>query len=672
MRQWVLTLLLFALPLFGQNTRFDFQATTTSGVGNLVPVLAIPGAQISFYTGCTALPCLIPAVTYQSISSGTACPSNAQVVWQLPTATGCVATADSQGNFGGYFQSGNYQFTETVSQKTFGPYAFSVSLGGGGGSGNFSNLVVSSRPWADVRAYGAVCDGTTDDTAAINSAITAMHRATVGCGLGSTSPTASCTGVVEIPNVACAASQIVMQSNVTLQGTGWNNSVLIQLPSSNEHFIVGTNPVTDQRFTVQDLFINGNASAQTGSFNCIDFNGTGALGSSTRSPRHTLMNLFVANCLQDGIDVYGDAGSDYIFNLHSMNNGRYGLFLNTFDSQVLFSEFGANGVAGFVTGANGNGAIAHVKSWGNGAGSTTGVGYIIDAPNYRIENDEAQDNGCYGFEFDNTKDIVATGLFSDGNGFTGGGHSCSGFLINGLSNSQIDAIVRGVTDAGKSDFALSFEGTNSANDININWSLLAGAGFFTGSAAGNNITAQGGRYTGQNWNNGLTVVGFSDLTITKTLSIDNSQGNFNGNTFQASANGIKVYSLGGPNNWSDFSTDTSVLAIDYGGGTYNFVEGATGTGTTGQPLLFTMPLRNSSLTVGHCMQVGNSNTISNTLLPCGTVTSFTVSTLPAAGALPAGTIYRVSDANSTTIGTCTGGGSTTMLAVSDGASWTCH
>lgn len=172
MRQWALTLLLFALPLFGQNTRFDFQATTTSGVGNLVPVLAIPGAQISFYINCTTLPCSTPATTYQSISSGTTCPSNAQVVWQLPVAQACTATADSQGNFGGYFQSGNYQFTETVSQKTFGPYEFSV---GGGGSGGITNTCqLNNEFWVAGCAVGSasLCPngGTTQAECAANAA----------------------------------------------------------------------------------------------------------------------------------------------------------------------------------------------------------------------------------------------------------------------------------------------------------------------------------------------------------------------------------------------------------------------------------------------------------------------------------------------------------------------
>jgi hypothetical protein len=126
----LLTLLLFALPSFAQNVRWDSQATTTTGVGQLIPVLAIPGASISFYTGCTSLPCTTPAVTFNAATGNTACPSNAQVVWQLPIAAGCKSTADSQGNFGGYFSVGAYQFTETISGHVAGPYQFNVGDAG--------------------------------------------------------------------------------------------------------------------------------------------------------------------------------------------------------------------------------------------------------------------------------------------------------------------------------------------------------------------------------------------------------------------------------------------------------------------------------------------------------------------------------------------------------------
>jgi hypothetical protein len=51
---------------------------------------------------------------------------------------------------------------------------------------------------------------------------------------------------------------------------------------------------------------------------------------------------------------------------------------------------------------------------------------------------------------------------------------------------------------------------------------------------------------------------------------------------------------------------------------------------------------------------------------------YTVSTLPAASSLPAGTQLTVSDANSFTPGTCTGSGSDYMIAITNGSSWSCH
>jgi hypothetical protein len=129
--------LLIIPHVFGQtvaNTRWDSQASTTQGVGQMLPVLALPGAQVQFFTGCTTLPCSNPATTYISATSSTACPSTAQVVWQLPTAAGCVGTTDSQGNFGGYFNPGPYQYVVTVGGTSAGPYYFNVGAGSGGGA----------------------------------------------------------------------------------------------------------------------------------------------------------------------------------------------------------------------------------------------------------------------------------------------------------------------------------------------------------------------------------------------------------------------------------------------------------------------------------------------------------------------------------------------------------
>lgn len=51
---------------------------------------------------------------------------------------------------------------------------------------------------------------------------------------------------------------------------------------------------------------------------------------------------------------------------------------------------------------------------------------------------------------------------------------------------------------------------------------------------------------------------------------------------------------------------------------------------------------------------------------------FTVGTLPSASTAGNGATVQVSDASSFTIGTCVGGGTDRMIAVSDGTTWTCH
>lgn len=51
---------------------------------------------------------------------------------------------------------------------------------------------------------------------------------------------------------------------------------------------------------------------------------------------------------------------------------------------------------------------------------------------------------------------------------------------------------------------------------------------------------------------------------------------------------------------------------------------------------------------------------------------YTVGNLPSASTVKAGTTVVVTDATTFTVGTCTGGGSDTMLAVSNGTTWSCH
>jgi hypothetical protein len=84
-------------------------------------------------------------------------------------------------------------------------------------------------------------------------------------------------------------------------------------------------------------------------------------------------------------------------------------------------------------------------------------------------------------------------------------------------------------------------------------------------------------------------------------------------------------------------------------------------------------------------QSGNTVTIAcnqatATVVGCATLpapssvllNSYLVSALPSASAVGAGAMAMVTDALTTTVGTCTGGGSTIMLALSSGSVWSCH
>ena len=132
----LLIALLIPTLVHAQYSRWDYAATTTSGQGQLIPVLAIPYAPISFYscTGTASSTCTVPLVTYQSATGG-ACPTNAQVVLQQQNSCGSIS--DAQGNFGAWLPSSStygYGYTITINGAINGPFQFTVG-GGGGGSG---------------------------------------------------------------------------------------------------------------------------------------------------------------------------------------------------------------------------------------------------------------------------------------------------------------------------------------------------------------------------------------------------------------------------------------------------------------------------------------------------------------------------------------------------------
>lgn len=144
------------------------QQGTVAGASNVV--IIPPGAQIQFCNSpANAVPCSNKATTYTDATGVTPCPTSTQIV--LDGTDACVANPDQQGNWGVWVTAGNYQYTITTPNGTFGPYFVTAggTGGGGGGGGNPPGFPGTSNV-----TCGALNNGSTDDAVANTNCINAL------------------------------------------------------------------------------------------------------------------------------------------------------------------------------------------------------------------------------------------------------------------------------------------------------------------------------------------------------------------------------------------------------------------------------------------------------------------------------------------------------------------
>lgn len=240
-----------------------------------------------------------PSAGDQCIASS----STTAAIWQpCPGGGGNVSTSSSMTNLNiplatGAASIGNSQITEQVGVAD----TFAKSL-----------RVTGPSPWFDVEAAGAVCDGSTDDTAAIQNAMNAAGNGTTG------------GGVVYIPPSVngCIASQIVLKSGVSLEGANSNESpngdgsMLVQKSGGNEDFIVSDTSLTATQFQqwthISNLAIIGNVANTVGSG--IKFNSR--VGTLT-----TFDHLFLKNFAADCIDIAHGSTPIFVTDVHAFDCG---------------------------------------------------------------------------------------------------------------------------------------------------------------------------------------------------------------------------------------------------------------------------------------------------------------------------------------------------------------
>ncbi|MFZ0640653.1 MAG: glycosyl hydrolase family 28-related protein [Candidatus Acidiferrales bacterium] len=173
--------------------------------------------------------------------------------------------ADEHGNFGFWAAPGTYFIEFYSPSRTTAPFTQMITLGcvpntttaGCGsvatqgnntwtGTNTFSanTYFGSGDPWFDVKAFGAKCDDTTDDTAAIQAALAAVP---------------STGGLVMIPGVCKFTSTLVISTpDVTIEGQGHFQFITQNAPVTYLDY-QGTNGnailVSAQGFKMQDVGI---------------------------------------------------------------------------------------------------------------------------------------------------------------------------------------------------------------------------------------------------------------------------------------------------------------------------------------------------------------------------------------------------------------------------------
>lgn len=274
MKKLAIMFLFCSLPAIAQNGRWDLQATTVQAQGgNLLPVYAIPGASVSFYS-CTsdiASSCVTPAVTYNG--AGTACPSTAQVNPQGSLA--CTAQADTAGNFGAWFANGTYAYVLTTSGRSYGPYLFSVGSGSSGGG--IQSINGSIGPAITVAGGTGISVTTVGSTITISTTTPFTINSFTGCGgsleLGQT-----------ITNPTCAATYSATPSSASITNTDSIDSPLTLTTPFTSGTIVGSFVHTATATTTVTLTAVGSSTqtaTQTYTWKPAIFAGLGTAGATS-------------------------------------------------------------------------------------------------------------------------------------------------------------------------------------------------------------------------------------------------------------------------------------------------------------------------------------------------------------------------------------------------------
>lgn len=323
-------------------------------------------------------------------------------------------------------------------------------------------IISATHPFFDVTHpdYGAQFDGTTDDTTAINNAITAAFD--------------EGGGTVLMPGGTAMVSQIRMKSNVALVGSGKWASELKQISGTNNHGIILDSATTTERIKLYNFQFNGQKSLQTtGDGIRIDNTGFSNSGpSGMTNPHHWIEDVIVRNCKSAGINMVGIFSESRILGCFIHSCDDRGLILDSADNLLELVTVGSSGLAGFRI-ADANNLLVSCKAWFSGqitAASGDGFSFSSAGDRNRLIGCEAQDNKAHGINLFQCQDNVIEGFMAHRNGGTEGtdsGVSAAGIRLDACNRNRISG--NSYDDGGTptQDFCIAFANTPTDNFVTL-------------------------------------------------------------------------------------------------------------------------------------------------------------------------------------------------------------
>lgn len=273
--------------------------------------------------------------------------------------------------------------------------------------------------------FGAVGDGSTDDTSAFQAALNAAG-AVGASGASST---------VIVPPGIYRVGPLVVKHRTTFRGAGPGATTLKAISSiANGSYLIKndtTNTTAARMVTVADMRLQGNVSGQGANVVhglCFDGSNTGLEYNDMRAQaRNMVIEDFTGDCVT--LTSNGTCQLESIQAWNSQGNG----FVVGIDSEITNCDAGSCGKNGFDL--TGNTQISNCKAWFSGyyngsvvsgtiaAGHGHGFKWDSNTSGSVGANLYAQDNAATGFNLLNSNRVVVTGYNVDSNNNVASGTS---------------------------------------------------------------------------------------------------------------------------------------------------------------------------------------------------------------------------------------------------------